>query len=177
MGSLAWGALVQAQEQGNGGVQSGKRKVAFGWEAGGAKAPRTRAESAAVCSSNGGTGALASFSYLGQGGQGGESGKRKAEGGQGGRMKLPRSEAGRSGANGGGSGGVSTPPSLPLSSPHHPPPPPDMAGGAAARGEKRELDGDIGGVAKRRVVTSRWHPYALSLFVGRVSGCGARGVT
>ena len=43
--------------------------------------------------------------------------------------------------------------------------------------EKRELDGDIGGVAKRRVVTSRWHPYALSLFVGRVSGCGARGVT
>ena len=59
-------------------------------------------------------------------------------------MKLPRSEAGRSGANGGGSGGVSTPPSLPPSSPHHPPPPPNMAGGAAARGEKRELDGDIG---------------------------------
>ena len=92
-------------------------------------------------------------------------------------MKLPRSEAGRSGANGGGSGGVSTPPSHPPSSPHHPPPPPNMAGGAAARGEKRELDGDIGGVGKRRLVTSRWHPYALSLFVGRVSGCGARGVT
>ena len=92
-------------------------------------------------------------------------------------MKLPRSEVGRSGANGGGSGGVSTPPSHPPSSPHHPPPPPNMAGGAAARGEKRELDGDVGGVAKRRVVISRWHPYALSLFVGRVSGCGARGVT
>ena len=79
VGSLAWGALVQAQEQGGGGTQGGKRKVALGWEAGDAKVPRTRSKGAAVCISNGGAGASASLSHTGQGCQGGVSGgKRQA---------------------------------------------------------------------------------------------------
>ena len=35
VGSMAWGALVRAQEQGSIGVRDGKRKVVSGWDLGG----------------------------------------------------------------------------------------------------------------------------------------------
>ena len=40
----------RSREQGSIGVRDGKRKVVFGWEAGGAKVPRARAEGVTVCS-------------------------------------------------------------------------------------------------------------------------------
>ena len=63
-----------------------------------------------------------------------------------------------------GGGSLSSPPL-------HPPSPSSPMAGTDERGAS------LGAVRRRRTVTSRWHPHALSTFVGRIDGCGSRGVS